>query len=82
MKAVTPAHLQELAEWRGYSLEFCLWLYQRALIGRYDDCIAFPMHDSGSVVAAHYRLEDGPWYVHPKGVVAMRPLVIGDIGNA
>ncbi len=41
--AVTPAYLQELAESRGYSLEFCLWLHQRALIGLYDDCIAFPI---------------------------------------
>jgi putative DNA primase/helicase len=82
VEAFTPKHLQRLAEWRGYSPQFCSWLHQRALIGLYDDCVAFPMHDSGSVVAAHYRLKGGSWCVHPKGVVAMRPLVIGDIGNA
>jgi hypothetical protein len=81
VEAVTPAHLQDLAEWRGCSLEFCLWSHQRALIGLYDDCIAFPMHDSGSVVAAHYRLKDGSWRVYPYGVT-MRPLVLRDISRA
>ena len=43
VEAFTPKHLQRLAEWRGYSPQFCSWLHQRALIGLYDDCVAFPM---------------------------------------
>jgi hypothetical protein len=41
----------------------------------------FRCHDSGSVVAAHYRLKDGSWRVYPYGVT-MRPLVLGDISSA
>jgi hypothetical protein len=82
VEAFGEKHLQRLAHWRGLSSAFCSWLHQRGLIGLYDGSIAFPIQDSGSVVAAHCRLKDGSWYVHPKGVVAMRPLVIGDIGNA
>jgi hypothetical protein len=80
--AFTEKHLERLADWRGLSGAFCSWLHQRALIGLYDGCIALPIHDSGAVVAAHYRLKDGSWCVHPKGVVPMRPLVIGDMHKA
>src|SRR5947207_3207367 len=54
-EAFTDKHLEQLAEWRGYSREFCSWLKQRELIGLYHGCVAFPLHDeTGHVVAAHY----------------------------
>jgi CHC2 zinc finger len=81
VEAFTETHLQRLAEWRGLSRSFCYWLHQRALVGLYDGCFAFPIHESGSVVAAHYRLKDGSWRVHPREV-RMRALVIGEISKA
>jgi hypothetical protein len=58
--AFTSKHVDRLAEWRGYSIEFCSWLRQNRLVGLYDNCLAFPVHDSrGSVVAVHYRIKDG-----------------------
>jgi CHC2 zinc finger len=79
--AFTAEHLEGLAKWRGYSLKFCHWLHQSAIVGLYSDGVAFPIHDSGKVVAAHYRLKDGSWRVFPLSS-RMRPLVIGDIANA
>src|SRR5439155_12900589 len=37
--------LERLAKWRGYSMEFCSWLHEAGLVGLYDGCIAFPVHD-------------------------------------
>jgi hypothetical protein len=81
VEAFSGTHLERLAQWRGLSGAFCSWLHQRALIGLYDGCIAFPIHDGDSVVAAHYRLKDGSWRVYPYGVT-MRPLVLGNISSA
>ena len=80
VQALSQKHLERFRDWRGLSGEFCSWLHQRALIGLYDACIALPIHENGAVVAAHYRLKDGSWRVHPREV-GMRPLVIGDIGS-
>ena len=53
----TDKHLERLAEWRGYSHEFCAWLKESGLVGIFDGCIAFPVHDvQGNVVAAHIRV--------------------------
>ena len=80
--AFTEKHLERLGDWRDFSAGFCSWLHQRALIGLHDGCIAIPIHDdSGAVIAAHYRLKDGSWRVHPREV-GMRPLVIGDLSKA
>ena len=55
------------------------WLKESGLVGLYDGCIAFPVHDrAGNVVAVHYRLKDGSWRYFPQGVT-VRPLVIGEL---
>ena len=79
VEAVNEKHLERLAKWRGYSVEFCSWLKQSRFVGLYDNCIAFPVHDpAGNVVAAHYRLRDGSWRYYPQGA-KVRPLVIGEL---
>ena len=76
--ALTDRHLQRLAEWRGYSGEFCAWLKHSGLVGLHEGHIAFPVRDgAGSVVAAHYRQKDGSWRYYP-GTKA-RPLIIGEL---
>ena len=79
VEAVNEKHLERLAKWRGYSVEFCSWLKENGLVGLFNDCIAFPVHDpAGNVVAAHYRLRDGSWRYYPQGA-KVRPLVIGEL---
>ncbi len=79
VEAVNEKHLERLAKWRGYSIEFCSWLKRSRLVGLYDNCIAFPVHDrSGNVVAVHYRLKDGSWRYYPVGA-KVGPLVIGEL---
>ena len=79
VEAFTDKHLERLADWRGFSGEFCSWLKQNRLVGLYEGCIAFPVHDSaGNVAAIHYRLRDGSWRYYPQGV-KVRPLVIGEL---
>jgi hypothetical protein len=77
--AFTDTHVERLAKWRGYSIEFCVWLKQNELIGLYEGNIAFPVHDrAGKVGAVHYRLKDGSWGYQPQGA-KVRPLVIGEL---
>jgi hypothetical protein len=77
--AFTQEHLERLAEWRGYSREFCAWLKQTGFVGLFGGCIAFPVHDrAGKVVTAHYRQKDGSWRYYPLGA-KVRPLVIGEL---
>jgi hypothetical protein len=80
VETFTQEHVERrLAKWRGYSIEFCQWLKENGLVGLYDGCIAFPVHDlAGNVIAAHYRLKDGSWRYYPQGAEA-RPLVIGEL---
>jgi Protein of unknown function (DUF3987)/CHC2 zinc finger len=79
VQALTDKDLEQLADWRGFSGEFCSWLKQNQLLGLYEGCIAFPVHDAaGNVPAIHYRLKDGTWRYYPPGV-KMRPLVIGEL---
>ncbi|CEF49196.1 unnamed protein product [uncultured bacterium] len=79
VKAFSEKHLERLAKWRGYSIELCVWLKEAALVGLYDECIAFPVHDrAGNVIAAHYHLKDGSWRYAPQGA-KVRPLVIGKL---
>jgi AAA domain-containing protein len=78
VEAFTDKHFERLAKWRGYSIEFCSWLKENGLVGLYDGCIAFPVHDrAGNVVAVHYRLKNGSWRYHPQGA-KVRPLVTGE----
>lgn len=75
---------QKLADWRGYTVEFVVWLSARNLIGLFDgERIAFAVHDSqGEVIGCHFRLkEDGTWRYAPTGTRAA-PLTIGDVGMA
>ena len=79
VEAFTEKHIERLAKWRGYSIEFCHWLKENGLVGLYNGCIAFPVHDrAGNVIAAHYRLKDGSWRYYPQGA-KVRPLVIGEL---
>ena len=79
VETFTQEHVERLAQWRGYSVGLCLWLKENGLVGLYDGCIAFPIHDeSGKAVAAHYRLKTADWKRHPTGHKT-RPLVIGEL---
>lgn len=76
---VTPEHLQKLANWRGYSQEFCQWLHAQGMIGIIKNNFCFPVHDpQGKVIAAHIRLGDsGKWKYYPAGR-GVFPLIIAD----
>jgi hypothetical protein len=76
--AFTEKHLERLSDWRDFPGEFCSWLHKQGLVGLYDDCIAFPVHENGKVVAAHFRLKNGNWNYAPTGTKT-RPLVIGEL---
>jgi putative DNA primase/helicase len=77
--AFTEKHIERLAEWRGYSREFCAWLKHSGLVGLHEGHIAFPVRDgAGSVIAAHYRQKDGSWRYYPQGA-KVRPLAIGEL---
>jgi len=79
VEAFSDAHVEQLAKGRGYSLEFSCWLKEKKLVGLFNDCIAFPVHDrAANVVAAHYRLQDGSWRYYPSGA-KVHPLVIGEL---
>jgi uncharacterized protein DUF3631 len=55
-------------------------LRSQKLIGIYDGCTAFPVQDNGSVVATHYKTDDG-WGYYPTGF-GVRPFIIGDLAKA
>jgi AAA domain-containing protein/CHC2-type zinc finger protein len=75
----TGERVERLAEWRGYSIDFCSSLKENGLVGLINGCIAFPVHDpAGSIVAAHYRQKDGSWRYYPQGAKT-RPFVIGQL---
>ncbi|HEX9630594.1 MAG TPA: AAA family ATPase [Pyrinomonadaceae bacterium] len=79
VEAFTTKHIERLAEWRGYSREFCSWLKSSALVGVFNGYIAFPIHDgTGKVVAGHYREKDGDWKRYPIGFKT-RPIIIGEL---
>ena len=78
----TQNDLQKLAEWRGYSLDFCQWLHGQKLVGICDGNFCFPNHgDGGKVVSCHVRLESGKWIFKPAGQKTA-PLIFGDIKAA
>lgn len=79
VEAFKDDKVQWIAKWRGYSIEFCRWLKENRLVGLYNGCIAFPVHDrAGNVLACHYRLKDGSWRYYPQGT-KVRLLVIGEL---
>ena len=77
------SEVERLAHWRGYSGEIIPWLRKHELVGLYNGCVAFPVHDARrAVVGCHYRPKDGKaWYYAPKGC-STQPLIIGDIFGA
>ena len=77
----TTSQLKPRSKWRGYSIGMVCWLKENGLIGLFNGCVAFPVHDhAGNVVAVHYRLKDGSWRYHPQGA-KVRPLVIGELSD-
>jgi hypothetical protein len=79
VEAFTNKHIERLAKWRGYTVEFCSWLKSSALVGVFNGSIAFPIRDdTGKVVAAHYRQKDGDWKRYPIGFKT-RPIIIGEL---
>jgi hypothetical protein len=85
--AFLPAEAEKFARWRGYSPEFCVWLRAENLIGLQTGNWALPVHgEAGAVIGTHYRVErrngnKADWFYYPKGI-QMRPLVLGDPGQA
>ncbi len=78
VSAFNEKHLEWLSDSRGYSGEFCSWLHKCGHVGLYDGCVAFPVHDNGKIVGAHFRLETGVWNYTPKGTRAA-PLMFGEL---
>ena len=80
--AFTDGDLERLADWRGLSGLFCSWLRKEALVGSYQNRVAFPVHDdAGKIIAAHVRQRDGSWCYTPTGIKT-RPLLIGTSPNS
>jgi hypothetical protein len=74
--AFTEKNVNQLAQWRGYSVEFCEWLRVNKLVGVYNGHIAFPVIENGQIIGVHYKVGDG-WRYGPTGVKTT-PLVIGE----
>jgi hypothetical protein len=73
-------HVDKLAKWRGYPVEFVAWLRDQGLIGLCKDSCAFPVHnEKGEIVAAHIRPKNGHWFYAPRLSGGLRPLFIGDV---
>jgi hypothetical protein len=81
VNSLTDDHLEQLGNQRWYSRAFCAWLWDNRLVGLHNNCIAFPVHNKGSVVGAHYCLEDGSWRYQPQGTKAA-PLIFGQLETA
>ena len=73
LQHVAPVIAQE----RGYSFEFVVWLHEQNLACLYNGGIGFPNHDeTGKVVSCHYR-SGRKWLFDPQGFPT-RPLLFGD----
>jgi hypothetical protein len=83
---LNEADLKELASWRGYSMEYCVWANTHCLIGRRGgNQWAFPVCDNNKIVAAHVRYDKNNWQYKPRLQdigVSLSPLIIGDLANA
>jgi hypothetical protein len=78
VEAFIEKDAENLASWRCYSPEFVKELRGGGHIGIHDGLVAFPVHNSGKIVGAHFRLKNGGWNYTPKGVKAA-PLVFGEL---
>lgn len=82
VRALTEDHIAHLAQWRGYSIEFCRQLVADEMIGLYASRIAFPVKDQAeNILGAHYYVKEVDKWRYTKGT-KVRPLIIGDIYNA
>jgi hypothetical protein len=77
--AFTDKHVEQIAKWRGYSVEFVKQLRDKGQIGIHDGLFAFPVHNDGKIVGAHVRNRDGKWFYFPEGVVKVAPFVPGKL---
>jgi hypothetical protein len=61
------------------------FLRDQELIGDYQGCVAFPVHNSqGGVIGCHYRWQRGDkcgWLYEPEGN-KIQPLIVGDLASA
>jgi P4 family phage/plasmid primase-like protien len=83
VEAITEDQLQELAAWRGYSIESCHWLRDHGHIGSHDGHFAFPVGEPhGALTGCHYLADQDNkiWKFSPGGPA--HPLIIGDIDSA
>lgn len=82
LAAFTGSHAAKLAEWRGISSEFFLWLHRQGSLGIFEGKVAFPNHnEAGAVVSAHVRVADKKWNFKPSGH-PVAPLIFGDVATA
>jgi hypothetical protein len=79
VEAFTDKHVERLAEWRGYSREFCEWLKDNALVGLHENCIAFPVHQNVRVVGTHYRLKNCDDWKHAPAGIKAAPMIFGEL---
>jgi hypothetical protein len=82
---LSAGDIQELASWRGLSVEFCSWANDLRIIGRKNGLWAFPVYQQGVIVSAHIRRDKNKWIYQPrlKDIGAeLVPLVTGDVDNA
>ena len=75
-------HAEGYVAWRGGTVEFAQRMNEEGMLGIFNDCFAWPVHDAaGKVVGCHYatrRPKPAPKYLfYPKGVEKML-LVVGD----
>lgn len=76
VEALTPEKRQELADWRGWPVEFSDWLAAEKLVGVHEGKWAIPVMNRGEVRSCHMRLDNGDW-VYAKGT-KVTPLVWGE----
>jgi CHC2 zinc finger len=81
VNALTDEHLEQLGNERSYSRAFCSWMRENKLVGLFKSCIAFSVHNNGTIVSTHYRLKDGSWRYHPQGTKTA-PFILGDLTHA
>jgi hypothetical protein len=76
--AFLDKHVEQIAKWRGFSVEFVRELREKVWIGIHNGLVAFPVHNDGEIVGTHYRLKNGKWKHFPTGIKAA-PLVFGKL---
>jgi hypothetical protein len=76
VNALRDKDVEQIAKWRGYSVEFVKQLRDKGLIGIHDGLVAFPVHNDGKIAGAHVRKKDGKWFYYPTGIKTA-PLVFG-----